>query len=331
MSSPAVTIVLCTYRRAEMLREAATSLLALETQLPANAAESAETFDYEVLIVDNNSPDHTPQVAAELAALSPRVRSIRETNQGVVHARNRGVREARGEWIAFFDDDQLADPRWLVELLTAARSRQVRCVGGAVWLDLPAECDRNLSPMVRMLLGETVGLDSARPYSARFTPGCGNLMLHRSVLDEVGLFDPAFNGRGEDTELFMRMLDAGIAGWCTPQAIVHHRIDAARLEDAFLLRLARTMAVGMAADEHREWGPWRYPLIWLARVGQTGVRLLPAWAAARLMQDQEHLIGARCRLLIARQMLRDGLPLLFRRAPASGSTPSSTITASAES
>jgi CelD/BcsL family acetyltransferase involved in cellulose biosynthesis/GT2 family glycosyltransferase len=251
---PDVSIVVCTHNRAAMLGDALGSLLPLETD---------DGLKFEIVVVDNASADATPDVVRSIAARagvsdnhvpaatsSPvgglaAVRYVFESRKGIATARNRGVAEARGSWIAFFDDDQLADPRWLVELLATARQQRVRCVGGRVELKLPADCERRLAPVCRMLLGGTVGSHELRRYNHRVTPGTGNLLIHRTVFDQVGRFDENFHRRGEDTDLFLRMLSAGIEGWYTPRAIVQHVIPPERLTAGWFLdtawRTARSM------------------------------------------------------------------------------------------
>src|SRR2546421_689464 len=104
-----VSVVVCTYNRAALLRDALASLGVLQTD---------GRFRYEILVVDNASSDETPAVIEEEAARSPvPMRGVREARPGVACARNRGVQETAAPWIAFFDDDQIADPGWLAELL----------------------------------------------------------------------------------------------------------------------------------------------------------------------------------------------------------------------
>lgn len=308
MAQPLITVVLCTRNRSDLLQGALETLIALKTE---------SRFDYEILVVDNGSTDETQQVVrrfarAQFSSQSGYVRGVVEEQAGIVPARNRGVREARGEWIAFFDDDQFAHPRWLLELFLAAREQHSRCVGGAVTLRLPEGTSRQLAPASRMLLGETVGRNTPQPYTARFTPGCGNLMIHRGVFDQVGLFDARMNDRGEDTDLALRIMATGERAWFTPAAIVEHRIPPERLSDEFLLKLSRRMARGMAGIEHEAWGRSRYPFIWCARVGQAALVLAPRWVLARLRGDRERSLGARCRLQIAIDSMRDGARLLVK-------------------
>ena len=300
---PQITVVVCTRNRAIALGTALSTLTVLKTD---------ERFRYEILVIDNGSTDSTQQVVRDVAAhANVTVRSVIEPEAGIVSARNRGIQESTGEWIAFFDDDQLAEDRWLLELLTMAERKGCRCVGGMVRLKLPEGPQRKLTPVSRMLLGETVGMDEPRTYNDRVTPGCGNLMVHRSVFQEIGRFDPRMKDRGEDTDLYLRMLKSGIVGWFTPKAVIHHVIPAERLNDAFLIKLSARMACGMAENERRVWGAWRYPLIWMARVAQAAIVLTPRWIAARIRGDHEAAVGALCRLRIANDSLRNGFRLMM--------------------
>jgi glycosyltransferase involved in cell wall biosynthesis len=307
-----VTIVLCTYNRSAMLRNALESLTDLRTD---------NRFTYDVLVIDNASIDDTATVVEQFAQQTKTpITCVLETQQGVVHARNRGIAEAQGQWIAFFDDDQLADPNWLLSLIEMAWKKNVRCVGGAVHLQLPDDENRQLAPVCRMLLGETVGMDSIRIYNHRVTPGTGNLLIQKTVFDEIGVFDPAFHQRGEDTNLFLRMLNAGINGWYTPAAIVHHIIPPERLKAESLKQLAMCMVEGLAEDEQDAWGRFRYPFIWAARVGQAAMLFVPRLIWAWIKRDSDQLLGAKCRLAIAARYIRDGWSLM---SPLSRKTPTS--------
>jgi len=106
MADPLVTIVIPTYNRAALLRETLDSV-------------SAQTFrDYEIVVVDDGSTDHTAQMIARRA--EP-IRYFRQRNEGASSARNHGLREARGSLVAFLDSDDLWLPEYLqacVELLS---------------------------------------------------------------------------------------------------------------------------------------------------------------------------------------------------------------------
>jgi GT2 family glycosyltransferase/SAM-dependent methyltransferase/Flp pilus assembly protein TadD len=104
-TDPAVSVIVPCYAQADFLAEAIESVV-------------TQTFgDWECLIVDDGSPDHTAQVARDLIARYPdkRIRLIRKTNGGLSDARNAGIREARGRYILPLDADDRLDPRYLAE------------------------------------------------------------------------------------------------------------------------------------------------------------------------------------------------------------------------
>ena len=91
--NPKVSVVIPTYNRAAKVQDAIESVL-------------AQTFsDLEVIVVDDGSSDDTGKVLSE--AFGDRIRYYAQANQGASVARNKGIAEARGEWIAFLDSDDL--------------------------------------------------------------------------------------------------------------------------------------------------------------------------------------------------------------------------------
>src|SRR4029077_6323632 len=119
-------------------------------------------------------------------------------------------------------------------------------------------------------LGETKLGSEPRLYGGRLTPGCGNLMIERSVFDEVGVFERTVDGRGEDTDLFSRIERAGIAAWYFPGAIVHHLTPPERLADSYLLNLARRMGVGIAQRQAGRFSRGCFAALWLAKTPRLG-------------------------------------------------------------
>jgi glycosyltransferase involved in cell wall biosynthesis len=305
MDKPDISIVVCTQNRAAMLRGALASLYDLATD---------GQFSYEVVVVDNGSSDATPEVIAAASSESKNVlRGVYEPVKGIVPARNRGIREARGRWIAFFDDDQLADRRWLAELYTGAAAHKARVLGGSVLLTFPGGCSRKLHPAVRMLLGEAAFGEEPQPYGGRLTPGCGNLMIERSVFDEVGVFERTVSGRGEDTDLFSRIERAGIHAWYLPAAVVHHLTPPERLETEYLLSLAQRMGEGVALRQFAALGAGRFAATCLAKAIRVALVQWPLTAVAFGLGDRETWLGRRCLVAINVSLLKAGSRLLLLR------------------
>jgi glycosyltransferase involved in cell wall biosynthesis len=321
-SSIDVTVVLCTYNRSKMLRDALASLTALDT---------AGGFRYEVLVVDNASTDDTRAVVGAVAGQSEApVRYVCEPRRGRVFARNRGIAEAGGQWIAFFDDDQLADRAWLHELLATARKTGSRCVGGAVRLLLPAGCHRQLAQRCRAVLGESADWDSPRPYTETTYPGTGNLMLHRTVFDETGLYDESCNLRGEDSDLYRRICRAGIEAWFTPAAIVDHVIPPSRLQADYFRDTSLQDGWSCARRDYQDQGRPGTAVRMVARAVQASACHWPRLAWAGLRRRPEEVLGAKCLLWRAKGYVASALPLIFPRlftGPAFASTSPAAIPA----
>ena len=104
---PSVSVVVPVYKAEQYLCACIDSIL-------------AQSFsDIEVILVDDGSPDKCPMICDMYAAQDPRVRVIHQQNQGQAAARNRGVAQARGEWICFVDSDDLIHPQMLQRLYSA--------------------------------------------------------------------------------------------------------------------------------------------------------------------------------------------------------------------
>jgi GT2 family glycosyltransferase len=295
MTKPDVSIVVCPRNRAGLLRGALASLYDLACE---------DEFSYEILVVDNGSTDDTQQVITDAVTLAKHtVRGVIEPEPGIVAARNRGIREAQGRWIAFFDDDQIADWHWLAELYRGAAERNCRVVGGAVQIALPAGCKRELSPTVRMLLGEPLGGDLPQRYGGRLTPGCGNLLIQRSVFDEVGVFEQAIDGRSEDIDLFERIQRARIDAWYLPTAIVYHLTPAERLEHQYLIDLATRMGRGIALRQRKALGLVRFTSAWLMKSARVLLIDYPRLIVAGMCGNAETTLGRRCELTISQAYL----------------------------
>ncbi len=276
---PDVSIVLCTYNRASMLRECIESLLSQNT---------AGEFTFEVVVVDNRSTDNTAQVVAELQkqAVVPLMYFL-ENTPGQVAARHRGFDEARGEWIANFDDDEVADPNWALEMLRLAREKNVRSVGGLLLLRLPDDCQRDLHPRVRRILGETVRWPEPRPYTRRQGPGSGTQLIHRSVLEDVGRYDVSQQIRGYDTDFYRRMRDAGIESWFTPKALAWHITPASRLTYRFLKDTCFHDGWTFCRRDLAHFGALICFCVMVLRAINVLVRHVPTAACAKLMGRSE--------------------------------------------
>ena len=94
--NPIISAIICTYNRCESLSDTLKSLI--EQSIPKG-------WTLEILVIDNNSTDETKRVVQDASGVSRwPIRRVREPQQGIAHARNRGLLSARGQYIAFIDD-----------------------------------------------------------------------------------------------------------------------------------------------------------------------------------------------------------------------------------
>ena len=154
----------------------------------------------EVLVIDNGSTDRTSEIAAEFP-----VRVVREPQRGVGYARNRGIREADGEVLAFTDADCTVTRLWLRELLAGLRENGAAAAAGRTLAFPPNSVSERYVARRRASFGEW---SSPHPHPYL---GFGNAAVRREVFERVGLVDPRFMGGSEDIDFSWRLAEAGIA------------------------------------------------------------------------------------------------------------------------
>ncbi|MGH9642977.1 MAG: glycosyltransferase family 2 protein [Terriglobales bacterium] len=248
-----VSVILCTYNRCGSLGTALESLL---------ASALSSHVDWELLAVDNNSRDGTREVINEYCLRHPgRVRYIFEAKQGQTNARNAGIREARGEILAFVDDDVTVEPTWLHNLTASLREGQWAGAGGRIlppqgfspprWLALRGPWGQG-GPLCALFdMGDTPGqLNGEPPYGA-------NMAFRKEMFEKYGVFrtDLGHCGGGlignDDTEFGRRLMAGGERLCYEPFAVVYHSIPAERLNKRYFR--AWWFAFGRA--QIREKGP----------------------------------------------------------------------------
>lgn len=218
-AGPLVTVVICTYNRANLVRRC---LEALDRQ-----DISPETFA--VVVVDNRSTDATRQAVerhAQTAAYA--LRWVMEENQGTSHARNRGARESATPWLAFLDDDVRPHGDWMRSILDFITDHPDAAMFGGPYLPdyldpppawLPAEVGRVWHGDATVLL----------PHRKHFLVG-GNFMARRDIFLTLDGFDPNLGPcgdvfqYGEDTEFYRRAISLGYSVYHTPRPVVDHLV-----------------------------------------------------------------------------------------------------------
>ena len=199
---PLVSVVVPTRNRARLLQRTLQSVL------------NQSTGDLEVIVVDDGSTDNPQAISA---ASDPRVTVLRNPETtGVSRARNRGIAAARGEWIAFCDDDDLWAPTKLQEQLTAA---------GRASADWAYTGDVNVDDDLRVLSGgpppDPAAVLALLPRGNPLASGGSNVVVRSTILAKVGGFDATLR-RTEDWDLWIRIARTGPPAY-VPRPLVAYR------------------------------------------------------------------------------------------------------------
>jgi glycosyltransferase involved in cell wall biosynthesis len=206
------------------------------------------SVDFEVIVVDNNSTDGTRAIVAELAGTDPRLRYVFEPRQGLSHARNAGIRNARADLIAFTDDDVRAEPDWVDSIVRAFDAHtDVDAVGGRVLPAWPAPpppwlTSDHWAPLAIVDYGDQpIAITADRPLCLLGA----NFAFRREVFDAVGLFATDFQrvkdriGSLEDHDFMLRLWRAGRKAVYDPRVTIRAEIQPNRLERAYHRRWHR--------------------------------------------------------------------------------------------
>ncbi|MEV2214829.1 glycosyltransferase family A protein [Streptomyces sp. NPDC050997] len=187
--------------------------LTLPAQLRALASQTCAA-PWEVLVVDNGSTDATREVAEKARPDLPGLRVIDASERpGESYARNRGIAAARGDFIAFCDADDVADPGWLAALTEAAPDADL--IGGSLDSGVlsPAYADEQPVPMTE----QTDFLPFARG---------ANCAAWKDMLTTIGGWDENYRGGGEDMDLSWRAHLCGYRVGYAHDARMHYRLRA---------------------------------------------------------------------------------------------------------
>lgn len=228
-----LTVAICTWNRAALLDQTLTALAKLT--IPAGCT-------WELVVVDNNSTDRTAEVLDRHAEQLPLVR-VFEPVPGHCQARNAALARATGELVIWTDDDVLVDSDWLVHYRAAAERWPEAAFFGGTVDPLYAQAPPGWVVANLDLLAGAYALAQFGPEERALGPGelpfGANMALRPAALGELR-FDTRLglkqndHVRGDETELFRRLVAAGQHGVWVGPARVRHYVPAARLTPRFV-------------------------------------------------------------------------------------------------
>lgn len=220
---PIVSVAICTYNRSKYLK---TCLDSLAHQ------KNVDPKDYELLTIDNNSTDQTKYIVTDYMIKFPsvKIRYFFEPKLGLSNARNRAIKEAHGKYIAYIDDDGIAYPDWIYQIIEfTKRYPHILAFGGPSYryteIPLPKWAPASYG---------TVYLGEKEKEVIGGIIGC-NMIFKKSLLEKLGGFNPALGmigktmGYAEEDEIFIKMIEQKLPIMYSPNIKIKHLLPSYKL------------------------------------------------------------------------------------------------------
>lgn len=223
-----ISVCICTFKRPHMLSNL---LSKLQDQITENL------FTYSAVVVDNDANKTAFEIVKHWQnKAAMQIDYFCEPEQNIALARNKAVANAKGNFIAFIDDDEFPDKNWLIDLLKTLNQYQCSGVLGPVkpyfetappeWIIKGKICERE---------SYLTGTILKKPDQTR----TGNVLLRKDIFDNIeDIFRKQFGSGGEDRDFFRRIIDRGfVFFWCN-EAPVYEYVPQERLKISFMIRRA---------------------------------------------------------------------------------------------
>ena len=261
------TVAICTYNRASLLSLCIESIAMLD--FPKN--------EFEVLVIDNNSTDATEdiyrQCVSKFSTLN--LRYVMETQQGIAHARTRGALDAKGEIIAYIDDDCLAEKNWLREIVSFYSDHpEAMSTGGRIIPVYTVPVATWYGKYFWGLVGNyDLGKKIFQMKGARYPSGA-NMHFRFTAFEKYGYFDSQL-GRlgtslmaGEEKAMYLKLLAGREKVYYLPQVIVYHHVEANKFDKNYVRR--HSMGIGASERIMNKDSAWKLAVKFAEYIGKLG-------------------------------------------------------------
>lgn len=268
-----ISVVICTYNRCVYIKDAMESLY--NQTLPKD--------QYEVIIVNNNSTDHTEQVCRTFLAEHPLAHYLylNESRQGASFARNTGAAHAGSSLLCFMDDDAIADKDYLEKIVAFFEHYpDAGGLGGRIIPRyIPSE-PRWMSHYVSSLVGHFHYSDHVSIFSTNKYPLESNMIIRKADFDAIHGFNPALPGvagtlriGGEGKDFFFRLKALGRTIYYDPSIRVQHVVEVPKLTREYMYRVASGIGRGerVRMKEKGEWAFYKKIIEYIFKLGASVV------------------------------------------------------------
>lgn len=239
-----ISVVICSYNRAAYIQDAMASLY----------AQTLAKEQYEVIVVDNNSTDHTPAICDAFirSHTDAQYTYLTESRQGASFARNTGAALARSPLLCFMDDDAVAEPDYLERIVTFFEMHpDCGGLGGRIIPKyIPAE-PVWMSHFVSSLVGHFHYSETVTVFAPNKYPLESNMIIRKADFDTIHGFNTALPGvvgtlriGGEGKDFFFRLKELGRTIYYDPAIRVQHVVETQKLTREYMYRVASGIGRG---------------------------------------------------------------------------------------
>lgn len=248
----AISVVICSYNREAYIIQAIDSLY----------KQDVDKQRYEVIVVDNNSQDDTAAKVNAYIASHPDMQLYYhlEKRQGASYARNTGADMSRGQLICCMDDDAVAMPGYLSNIINFFEQHpDATGLGGRIIPRYIPEEPKWMSHYVSSLVGNFDYSPVTKPFDNGRYPLESNMIVRRENFFAVGGFNTSLPGvkgtlriGGEGKEFFYKLISKGGIIYYDPEVIVHHVVEVKKLTSEYMYRVASGIGRGEKVRMHAE-------------------------------------------------------------------------------
>jgi len=212
-------------------------------------------LNVEILIIDNNSPGNTKELTEVFIKNNPKlkIKYFLETQQGLSFGRNRGIREAKGDFIIFLDDDAFISNNYFHKVAFYFNQySDVMAIGSKILLDYESKIPKWENPYLNSLLGYFNLGNDIKLFKTNNYPRGSNMSFRKEVFNLVGGFNTKLGrigselGGSEEKDIFQRIYNEELKVLYVPDAIVYHSVPVERTTYNFI----KKQALGTGESEY---------------------------------------------------------------------------------
>lgn len=302
-----VSVIICTYNRSAFLEKCIKSIL----------SNKFSEKSYEILIIDNNSVDQTKEIVHQFIKGKSNIKYIKEEQVGLSFARNRGITEAKGNIVAFIDDDVEVNSNYINSIVQFSEKYPDEvCISGKVIPVWNFQKPSWFSTEFASIVGETTYGANVRILNYREYPiGC-NMIFKKDIFNEIGLFNTELGIKGdqlylgEEVEICDRILKLGKKIYYLPDAFVYHSVHENKVNTEYISKRLSLEGDSIAQWHYETKTKLGMLIHYIIRLGVLYLRDYPAYCINKVLKRNS--FNKLCKIKRTKTYLKKSYKLMLK-------------------